>query len=143
MIKNVSTVTGSTINQEQRVEGFGLGNPLLFIGKLEEIIRCGSNWRYDEVVMHSFDADISDGFHYGLSIARDVVCRYRIGNSHVDFAMFEVISPNTESFSADAANVGFFSRMKSGVDLFNNSQLFIHSVYYLSISTSSYLDPRL
>lgn len=90
---------------------------MLFVGKLEEITGYGRHWRYDEVVMQSFQGDIANSFHYGLSIDRDVIGYYGIGDSHVNFAMLEVIGPNAEGLAADAANVRFFSRVKCGVDL--------------------------
>lgn len=67
--------------------------------------------------MHSFQINTSDGFYYRLIIGRDVTCCNRVGNSHVNLTMLEIISPNAEGLSTNAANVGFFSRMKCGVNL--------------------------
>ena len=84
--------------------------------------------------MQSFQGDIANSFHYGLSIDRDVIGYYGIGDSHVNFAMLEVIGPNAEGLAADAANVRFFSRVKCGVDLFNKESAHLF-VYFLSNSS--------
>lgn len=111
-----------------------LGDPLLFVGKLEEISGCAGHNGRDETVMmgdgffHRHFTGIAFGlttsfllfFLFVFRFLRRILTRrlclsvwlIRVVGSQVDLPVFKVIGSHPEGLAANWANVGLLARVQ-------------------------------